>query len=187
MKNITLPFKLLGPVICLALGFIYLMQSAIGDWLGYYYFPISFGLVIGIFNNKNPKVLNFIYSILISIITFTAFMVIILLLGSILDTNEYTNTRIFKFIVFLIAPVIVLLSYFKFYKIRLSKTAIISIVLVSLALLIYSLLEIPTGNKNDLIKILLNPYLIWQLVVAITLQTVLYQKDLARLLTCKMT
>lgn len=189
MKSNYLIFRLIGPLVILTLSFFNVIDGVIGDWLGYYYYPISFGLAIGLFNMKRvgSVFLNFSYTLLISIATFSFVMLLLYIVSATFNSTEIMNTRIFKTIVFLISPILVLSSYFKFYKISFSKFLILSTIVSATIIFIYALLEPEINLENEVIKTLLNPYLIWQLVVAFAMQMVLYQKDILRTSTSRTT
>ena len=172
--------KILIPAI-LCVVILYITKMSIS------YYPLSFGLVIGIVNWKlhkyNPY-LGVLLSVLVSMISFwLSFLSMGLFnnLGELITNNtNYVlgdGAKIYYLIiaVYIIAPLLVLRFYkfvFNISKTKFNLTVIISVIII--LLLIYGIK--PNYFIDNYPKI--SPYIIWQFIMALALQLILYQKEL---------
>lgn len=157
------------------------------------YYPLLFGLVIGLINwdtHIYKPLLGVIFSTLASYASFFIALFSSFVFGYIHDfivksTNFVISdnmTRNFSIIVtsFIIAPLLVF--FFYKYVFKIPKTKINLIIIYSSILLLvfvsYSFIEIEERN-------LLNPFFLWQIIMALSLQLILYQKELKMLFKAK--
>lgn len=164
-----------------ALYFICVINLNVG--LSYFYFPLSFGLVIGLMNYKTTRfkpINSILYNILVSLGSFCLVLSLFYILNA-LDGIIINKERAAEIIIFCISPAVVLVSYCIYYKIKISW--------YSTCLIFFACILIYTNYTNyefldeGLIKKLLKEvYLIWQLVVAFILQLLVYKDDLKEIL-----
>ncbi|AGC76845.1 hypothetical protein LX97_01504 [Nonlabens dokdonensis] len=179
MKLVIITLRLVLPVIFLSIGMLTLLDSFIGDYLSYLYFPISFGLVIGIANIKSinlKELRKAFFALLLSLITFILILLVIIGIGGgSLSLDDSVNV-IYSFIIYVIAPFFVLTAFFKYYDIKFTRTNIIFIIVA--IVVSYSYMQFCSVLFENEPPRIANPYLIWQVVVAATLQSVLYKEEL---------
>jgi hypothetical protein len=172
--------KLLVPVVFLISGFYLWNNITLFENLGYSYLPFSLGLTIGLFNYRmnvfRIKLIQLLAVLLISLITFYFNLFTSLFLPKLFNLNEINSTGLFKIIVFMVSPLLVLSSYFWFYKIKFTLINFFVITISTVIIYLYAYFQhiSYSGITNQLV----NPYLIWQIVVAFTLQLVLYKNEL---------
>lgn len=153
------------------------------------YYPLLFGLVIGSINwhaHIYKPLLGLFLSTLASYISFFIALFSSFVFGYIHEyIVETTNfvisdgvTRKFSIIVtsFFIAPLLVFFFYRYVFHIPNSKinSIIVSVSILLLALIGYSFIEIEERH-------LLNPFFLWQIIMAFAIQLIIYQKELKAL------
>jgi hypothetical protein len=175
-------FKLLLPAILCVL-ILYITKMSI------LYYPLSFGLVIGLVNWKlhkyNPYI-GVLLSVLVSLISFwLAFFSIGLFsnLGDLITSNtNYVfgdGAKIYYLIVAIniIAPILVFTLYkfvFKIYKTKFSLYIIISSIILLVLVFILNI------NHYSIFDFRLLPYTIWQFIMALALQIIITQNTLKK-------
>ena len=179
MKNSILLKITLTPIICVLI----IMSTQIGIE----YYPLSFGLVIGFMNWNNYKYglfIGIILSLLASYFSFfIAYFTVYLLVeifNSILgqDTGGVTALLVSSFI---IAPLLMFYLYkFVFNYSRTKVTNYIILYAVILLIIISCLFYYFTDYKfvRFLKRIRLDHYTIWQIVMALGIQLIIYQKEI---------
>lgn len=165
--------KTLIATIVLVLLFIH-MYNQYAHYLGYAYLPLSFGLVIGCCKMNSLDLTNLklvFYNLLIALATFSLSAFIIYLVISLNLLGSSTSKEFIILIVkYLIAPLVVIFSYLKFYKITVSSTITV-IVLSTVTALIITVQSIAQLNIDVKFWNMLNSYLIWQLLVFVGIQS----------------
>lgn len=170
MKSLQPLLKILLPSILLIFIFRLTTGSFIFDFLGYSYYPISFGLIIGIVNDwrfKVKTVIRTFYSLCLSLVTFSINFLLTLIVGYELG---------YYIIVFFVSPIFVLYAYYKFYNVKLTKFIFVYTLTISIFLYFTSIYSDTLLDGQD--PLIFNLYLIWQVTVAITLQLILHKKEL---------
>lgn len=172
---------LLPPLIC---GIIVYYSN-----LSIEYYPMLFGLIIGLINwdvHVYKPLLGILLSILTSYASFFIALFSSFVFGYIqeyiMETTDFVIsdrvTRNFSIIVtsFIIAPLLVFFLYRYVFNIPNSKISLIitGISIILLVLISYSFIEIED-------KHLLNPFFLWQIIMALAIQLILYQKELKTL------
>ncbi len=172
--------KLIAPVLLILFGFSTWNNIAIFENLGYSYLPLSFGLVIGLINFKidrfRSKLLQLFGVLTISFILFYLNLLLSLYLPKLINLNEANTIILFKIVVFIISPLIVLFSYYWFYRIKLTLGNIMLSVLAAGTTYLYAQFQFLSYSTNT--DQLFNPYLVWQVVVVLILQFMIYKKEL---------
>lgn len=147
------------------------------------YYPISFALIISIINYKkyrlNP-ITGTILNIICSFFIFFGGYVLSLFLMSAL--KDFFGEDLSGFIGILIganifAPVVVFTFYNKIFIFPRSKFNNI-IIIISIILLILSLFYLYYYADNENFKV--NFYILWQIIISLSLQIILCQKDLMK-------
>jgi len=181
MSNILLMFRIIiTPILCVL--YIYFIIDDL------FYYPLSFGLVIGLINWKFHKYKPFLgvfFSVLVSYASFfIAYFSIIItgeVVGSILDINGDESKGVIAFIIspFIIAPMLVFLSYMFVFNIPKTKLTMY-VVLFSVIFLVlqsYFFFYYVDSYSIDLSgHKILNPYTIWQIIMALAIQLIINQK-----------
>lgn len=181
MKNYTLLKIILPPIICAVI--------LISTKIGIEYYPLSFGLVIGFINwnnHKNGLFIGIILSLLASYLSFfiayftvpLSFQIFKPLLGQ--DIGGVTALTISTFI---LAPLLVFFSYkfvFNYSKTKITKYIILFtifiLILVSFLFAFFS----DSQYIRYLKSIRLDHYTIWQMIMALAIQLIIYQKLLLK-------
>ncbi len=176
MNNILLLLKIIiSPILCvLCIYFII-------DDLSYY--PLSFGLIIGLVNwyyHKYNPFLGVILSLIVSYITFFIAYFSLLITGEIFNFLSDLGHIIALIIsAFIIAPLLVFFAYkfvFNYPKTKLT----IYIILFSVILLVlqaYFFFNYDDFILTDLNKSkIVNPFTIWQVIMALSLQLIITQR-----------
>lgn len=182
-------YLFIQPTISLALLIFLISYSSIFNDIGLIYYPISFGLIIGLFNWKYLKIkiskFKIVSSILVSIIiSLSAFFLGIFSLSlndffeSILG-NDLAKYISIIFGTCIIATLTLYFLYSKAYDIDYELRNYIIIVLTIIFLIIYLIFHFKFIGEyitNDKLSVLLSPYAIWQFTIALGLQLILNKK-----------
>ena len=173
-------FRLLTPIVILGILYDLFLGTWVWDSIGYNYLPLSFGVTIGVFNFRierlKNKWLQLIFVILISFMSFYLNFLVSLGMPKLLGLNEVDSTSLFKVFVFLVSPTIVLCAYLWFYKIKFTKT-ILGMITVSSSL-VYVFAFFNFKSYAAITNQLLNPYSFWQVIVAFSLQLMVYKQEM---------
>ena len=148
------------------------------------YYPLSFGLVVGIVNwdvHRYRPILGVLLSLFVSYVSFFIAYFSLGIFGNIRDSIlENTNfvisddsMGVLGFVIspFVIAPLLVFFFYRFVFFIPKSKLTLMTIMFTVLLLAIISY-SIISYADNSIVK----PYILWQLVMAIALQLIINQK-----------
>jgi hypothetical protein len=177
MKNSYNLLKIIAsPILC----FLAIYTTAVG--IDYY--PLIFGLVIGIVNVEEYKFgpfIGIVLSILASYITFfLAYFSIPLLLGIFkpIFGEDKGAFLVMLVSVFILAPLLVFIAYkFVFGYKKVKSISYIIICTIFLLVVVFSIhiwyYEL-TQFKYEFNE-LLNPYTLWQVIMALSIQLILYQ------------
>ena len=176
MQNTKIILKIiLPPIICLLI--IVLTE------MGIEYYPLSFGLIIGFINWNNHKYGISIGIFLSLLASYTSFFIAFftfpllfeafkLLFGE--DTGSVTALAISSFI---IAPLLVFFLYK--YVFHYSKTKITNYIILVSVLILITVFYLSDSQYFNFIKVLkLDHYGIWQVIMALAIQTIIYQKEI---------
>ncbi|MCF6278834.1 MAG: hypothetical protein L3J14_00630 [Flavobacteriaceae bacterium] len=193
ISNYKIWIKILLPSVFLLLAFYILTTLNFLKEFGLLYLPISFGLIIGISNWKLSKFKINVYkpflaiftSILISIISF--FLGIFSLglysiLENLLQTTLGEDSVKFLIIIFsvcLVAPLTFICIYRLIFNIPKTKFSLYVIISNIILLVLCSMFFWDNIGVNDSNRML--PYILWQIIMALALQLILYQNDLKML------
>ncbi|MDE1208440.1 hypothetical protein [Tenacibaculum larymnensis] len=152
------------------------------------YYPISFGLVLGLINWKNYKFnpyLGLFFTIIISFVCFLLAYISFPLLSTILkpllgeDLSSFISIEIAAFV---IGPLLVFFSYsyiFNYPKKSIITRNIILGVIIILVFVSTLFFILPDSKITTLLKdIKLRHYTIWQIVMALGIQLIIYQKEI---------
>lgn len=152
------------------------------------YYPISFGLVLGLINWKNYKFnpyLGLFFTIIISFVCFLLAYISFPLLSTILkpllgeDLSSFISIEIAAFV---IGPLLVFFSYsyiFNYPKKSIITRNIILGVIIILVFVSTLFFILPDSKITTLLKdIKLIHYTIWQIVMALGIQLIIYQKEI---------
>ncbi len=179
-KNIFILKILLPSVICFIL--IHIIK------ISFSFYPLSFGLVIGIINwniHKNNSLLGVLLSILVSygafLIAFFSFAVT----GATFDFMDGDSGSILGLTIsaYIIAPLLLFLSYTFVFRIPKNKLSIIIIIISVILLIVQNYFFYSQGlNQNSI-----NSFTGWQVIMALALQLMIYQKELKKLFNPKKT
>jgi hypothetical protein len=151
-----------------------------------YYYPLSFGFIIGLFNWKKHKHNPYFGTILSLIVSNVSFWLAFLCIGIFSEFREFImnntdliigedmNIYYLMISVFIIAPILVFFSYkfiFNFPKTKFSLYVMIGcIILLITDFILYS-------NYLDYINTSgMLPYILWQTIMALAIQLIIHQK-----------
>jgi hypothetical protein len=171
MKNSFINFKIVLPsIICFLLIRIAKIPFS--------FYPLSFGLIIGIINWNVHKYNPYLGAISSVIISYTAFYIAyfsFVITGGIVsfmgDSGSVLGLTISTYV---IAPILVFLFYKFIFKMSNSKLTML-IVIISIFVLV---LQNYFFYSNELNKESLNSFTAWQIVMALALQLIIYQKEI---------
>ncbi|GEM_PF-2797478 len=181
MEKYKLVFKVILPSILCAI-LIYITNIPLE------YSTLSFGLIIGLVNwnlHKYKPLLGTLLSVFVSFVSFTISYLSFVATKAIFDSVNLDSESVLSTMVSInvIAPLLLLFSYsfvFKIPKTRLTTLVIIFslIILVSQSYLHYyiDLLSIDFPNYK-----ILKPYILWQMVMALTIQLLVNQNGVNKL------
>lgn len=183
MKGINFSLKILAPSILCAIVIISTKMD-----LDYY--PLSFGLIIGLVNwnyHRNNSYFGVILSLVISYASFIISYASTGLLAEMLkpllgeDKAGIIALTIFPFV---IAPLLVFFSYKLVFNYKI-KTKFSKIILISSIILLVTMFYVhynysEYGRDQQEFNAFLNPYTLWQIIVALALQLLLHQKSLVK-------
>lgn len=175
MKNYTLLKIILAPIICILI--------IITTQIGIEYYPLSFSLVIGFINCNNHKYglfIGIVLSLLASYISFIiAFFSVYLFVEVFTLFLEQDNGGVtaLMFSSFILAPLLVFFLYKFVFSYSLTKIGKY-IIFTSVFILIIVFYLYDFKNFNFLKKIRLDHYVIWQFVMALAIQLIIYQKEI---------
>jgi len=181
MKGFEIILKIFLPSVLCTL-FIYLFE------VNLFYFPLIFGLVIGLINLKAHK-LNILFGVVLSIViscfVFLVSYFSLLIFGKILGfLLELGNIISIILAAFFLSPVLAFTGYrylFNFQKTKFS-TIVMWVSILFLILYSYFMLIESEFNSSDLSSFkLFNPFVMWQIIMAIAIQLILYQKEIKNL------
>ncbi len=170
---------LLAPILCVLSVFIFKLDLD--------FFPLVFSIVISVINFKKFKTnpfLGSIYSLLLSFSIYVASLSVSLLSIKCFETifGESVSGLIGTILgTFILAPLLVYEAYrFLFTYTRTKKTIfIISIsILVLITLFVLTFYSIIKTNYKIFDYNTIDIYCIWQIVVALALQLIIYQKEI---------
>ncbi len=152
------------------------------------YYPILFGLIIGLVNwgfHKKEPLLGVVFSILASYICFYLTFLSMYFVGSFFELikgninhlidNELIAIIAFSISPFVVSPILLFFAYkfiFNFPK----KTVTFFIIISAIILLFAYNIYINFYYESLLNNRILNPYTIWQVVMALAIQLIIYQK-----------
>lgn len=193
MKSTILLFKIILPL----LSFVIILTNPVFfklELFGIFYYPLSFGLIIAIINwekNKYNFLSGVFLSLLISHLTFfLSFfsMEFFMHIGKFISgnfnslmSNNLPRELTFTLSAFLLAPILVFWGYKFLFDIRKSRVTI-WIVIITIVLLtfqsyfFFNLSNFSTNNFNN--KNILNPFSIWQIIMALAIQLIIYQTNI---------
>ncbi|MGJ8683051.1 MAG: hypothetical protein ACSHWW_00410 [Nonlabens sp.] len=205
MTNKTRLFlKIIIPIFLLSAG-IYLLEieyNRFTENLIILYYPISFGLVVGLVNNKNHRYNywfnTFLSLVIAALIFFTVFLIPYLidqLQDYIRQSDEYYRFGFSKedllFIsAFYVAPILVFLGYGLIFKIR-RNIAFLGIVIMTIFCMFLIKNNIIGNQRIEFLEEgsnsfrFLHPYVLWQLVMVFGLQITIHQKELIEIILGK--
>ena len=176
MKNIFLVLNIIAPSILCILCIYFIIDDL-------FYYPLSFGLIIGLVNwyhHKYNPFVGVILSLIVSYFTFFLAYFSLLIIGEIFNFLSDLGHIIGVIIsAFIIAPILVFFAYkfvFDYPKTKLTAY----IVLFSIILLVLQAYFF--FNHDDLISSsltkskVLNPFTIWQIIMALSLQLIITQR-----------
>ncbi len=203
ISNYKVWIKILLPPVFLLLVFYLLTGLNFLKEFGLLYLPISFGLIIGISNwrlfkfkiNAYKPFLAIFTSILISIISFFLgvfsfglYSILKNLLKVILE-GDNTKFSIIIFSVCFIAPLSLFYLYRLIFIYAQNKTNFYIKLVAIVLLILYFIIHFIYFNEvnNFKLKSLFSPYVFWQVIMALALQLILYQKELKELFNPKKT
>lgn len=181
MKYIKL---ILPSIICLLVIYV----TRISIW----YYPLLFGVVIGVINWKKHKYKPFIgvfISVLLSLLSFWlayfslglfSWLKELLLYTKITIGNDSAKDLSFLISIFVIAPLLVFYSYKFVFNIP-KRRATFAIIIVSILLLVLQARFFYYNNTSFFEEEWLNKnitFVIWQFIMALAIQLILYQNDL---------
>jgi hypothetical protein len=186
MNNLKLIIKILMPsILCILLIYITNMQLE--------YSTLFFGFFIGITNwdlHKYNLCLGILLSVLVSFVSFLIAYFSFAITGNIFnlivsgDSGKVLGLNVSTNI---IAPLLVFLLYRIVFNI--SKTRLTTFVIIlSLVILVsqnYLYRYLDSLSINVLESKILNSYAIWQIIMALALQLILYQKEILVMLSPK--
>jgi hypothetical protein len=151
------------------------------------YYPLGFGLIIGIVNwdlHKYNPFFGVLLSVLVSYVSYIIAYFSLAVTGEIADSiftiNSDDSKGVLAFIIspFIIAPILVFLLYkfvFNIINTKLTKLVIIfSIVFLVLQACIFYYTDLVSNDSLE--NEIFTPYLIWQIVMALAIQIILNQK-----------
>lgn len=180
MNFSTVFLKVLVPAILC----VFIVYISGGNLLLY---PFVFGLIVGLANRNLHKYDPFfgcLFSILLSYIVFAigwfgaGFWKYTLeyMMGNILLKNNISILDVgFMITTYIVAPLLIYLVYKVLFKIPMGKFTIL-IIIVSIVILVFVDLLPIEDNKNNLI----NHFNIWQLIVMLSLQFMINQKNILK-------
>ncbi len=167
----------LSPILCV------LVYSIFTYYDSFEYYPIFFGLIIGFLNWESHRFNPFYGVFLCALLAFLSFIVSYFSLSIYDYLREFllNNTdsvisddamREVGFIIspFVLAPFLVFLSFLFVFNIKKTKRVLL-IIISSIVLLILTALILYNIEVGD-------PYLFWQLIVALTVQLMINEKPL---------
>lgn len=172
----------------LILGYL-IFYSVFGKNLGLFYYPLSFGLILGIVNLKffNSKIFDkygvtgvLLCSVMISLCVFTI-GILSLGLHNFIDWIMPKSDGQLATLIFgncIISPLLLIYFYGLILKIKFNKIAFViiftAITILSLSLTFY-IEYLQIEQLNSFQKTLLNPYFLWQLVMMLLLQVLIHR------------
>ncbi len=151
--------------------------------IGIDYYPLSFGLVIGIANWKQYKYSPYIGVVISLIISYVAFFIAYASLPVFIELFKFLNINyreVLPIVIssFIIAPLLVFVFYkylFLFAKSKLTVyimlCSIISLVIIFCTTVWYHKLTMFKYEFNEA----LNPYTLWQVIMALAIQLIINQ------------
>lgn len=152
------------------------------------YYPISFALIISVINWDNSQlkpvyslILNIISSFIIFLIFYITSLFLIKGLSPLLGEN-LSSLIGFTLGAFILAPIAVFLTYNKF--IFLFPKTKLTIYLMIISIIILTIISITffycsdNGFYDFLKKFNVDHYVLWQIVMTLTIQLIIYQKEL---------
>ncbi len=184
MKKIKI---ILPAILCVLI--IYITKMSL------WYYPLSFGVIIGLVNWKKHKYNSYIGTLLSVIVSFASFWISFFFFGVFSALREFiiNNTNysinesmlVYYLIIsaFIIAPILVFTLYKFVFKIPKTKFSLY-IIISSIILLILDFMFFwnfqETNNFSEML-----PYVIWQFIMALSLQLILYQEEIKALFNKK--
>jgi hypothetical protein len=177
MKNLKLIITVFLPAF-LCLIFFKLIKEDI-------YHALTFGLIIGMVNWKIHKY-NKLLSIFLSIVSsnfvyFLSALLYVYLMKIIeffkVDTNVLSvGDILFKIITFIVAPLLLFYVYKFVFNIKKNKFTLWTIIIAVFSLMMISVLPIKDNKDN-----FFNLFSLWQVIMAFSLQLILYQNEIKSL------
>ena len=171
---------IIPPILCVIIIFSTKMSI--------YYYPLSFGFIIGLFNWKKHKHNPYFGTVLSLIVSNISFWLAFLCMGIFSTFREFimNNTNfiigedmnIYYLMIsaFIIAPIPVFFSYkfiFNFPKTKFSLYIIISCIILLIIGFIFYMNYSDNINTSGMF-----PYILWQIIMALTIQLLIYQKSI---------
>ncbi|MGS2761683.1 hypothetical protein [Sinomicrobium sp. M5D2P9] len=183
MKNTAILFKVIvAPILCF-LCLIFIINDL-------FYYPLSFGLIIGLVNwdiHKFKPIIGVFLSLLISYITFFMAYYSLVVTQRTFEFLGEDSGKILAVITsaFIIAPLLVFFAYkFIFHIPKTNFTFLIiisSVVILVLGFLYFMNYLDSLPERRDLNKPILNQYSLWQIIMALAIQLIIYQKQVFKL------
>ena len=178
MRNASLIFRVIAPPVVCVLCLVYFVRD-------FTYYPLVFGLVIGLTNwgyFKYKQILGLVLCLILSYVTFFTGYFSLALTTVIFDfLGDLGNIIALIISAFIIAPLLVFFAFkfvFKFAKTRFTNL-IVTISVFLLALQSYFMLNVGDSISDDLIdNKFFNPFTTWQIIMALAIQTIIYQNEL---------
>ncbi len=181
MEHFKILYKmLLTPVICVAL--LYLTGSNL------FLYPLIFGLTLSFINWNYHK-----YHLGLSTLLFVLFQYLVFIIGLFgyaiwkdifysfkLDTLNINEGLPYIFSAFVVAPILVFFSCKLFFKFKGGKFTWLIVVATIVILILVGVSQI-----NSLKTSLFNRYNLWQIIMVLAIQLIIYQNELKSMFTSK--
>jgi hypothetical protein len=180
MQNVKVFFKIVTPAILCA--FLIVITK-----IPIEYYPLSFGFVLGILNWNVHKYNSYLGTVLSIIASYTSFFIgyfsfsIITEILKPLFSEDKSILIAMTVSPFIIAPSVAFLLYKFIFNFPEKKVTLIVIVSSIFLLVFISLIHIWNSETIQLeyeFNEILNSYTLWQIVVLLTIQLIIYQKEI---------
>ena len=159
------------------------------------YYPITFSSIIGIVNWKKHyffPVLSILTLVLFSIIAFWISFFSISIIGEIqnwflglVNNHDFSGAeiRLENFLIspFIIAPILTFIGYKIIFKCHVNRLTIILLATTIICLYLCNIWSVNPSRleeDNSFIATIKNPYIIWKILMAFTLQIIIYQNEI---------
>jgi len=186
MKKIKLIINIILPSIVCVIGLNFIFGEL-------YFYPLLFGVVLGLFNwklHKKKPITGVLLSIIVSYATFCLAYFgwggINKLIGLVFENmghrfygKESIALKTFVMSFFLIAPLLVFYAFgfvFNITKTKLTKSIVVLSIII---LLSYSVFDLYLTSTNNILPKSFSVFL-WQFIMALGLQLILYQQELKK-------